>query len=112
MMMTAPWLESLAGHISKWSDEGGAVLACSALKESYRNTLVSKWGGVINWIFLTGPKPLLSQRIEARKGHFFDTALLCSQLNTLELPNYGLQIDIKPSPDDIVNVIRADLSKS
>ena len=100
-----PWLEALASHLPQWDAQGGAVLACSALKEIYREQLASKWGGKIQWVFLTGSEALLRERINGRAGHFFDPALLHSQLDALELPEYGHQIDIAPPPEAIVRLI-------
>ncbi|MEP2651151.1 MAG: gluconokinase, partial [Paraglaciecola sp.] len=45
-----PWLASLAKHIASWEIDGGAVLACSALKESYRKILASSANTQVNWI--------------------------------------------------------------
>jgi len=106
-----PWLETLASQLPQWAAQGGAVLACSALKEIYRETLSSRFFGQINWVFLTGSEALLSARINARGGHFFDPSLLRSQLETLELPDYGQRIDVKPSPERIVELIRSGLVK-
>lgn len=107
-----PWLKILARQISGWGEQGGAVLACSALKESYRQALTSQWQGEITWVFLTGSEELLVKRIISRKGHFFSPSLLRSQLETLELPKYGLKIDIGSPPDDVVGVIREHLLKA
>ena len=106
-----PWLETLASRLPQWDAQGGAVLACSALKETYRQTLGSKFSGQINWVFLTGSEALLRERINARAGHFFDPALLRSQLETLELPDYGQRIDVTPSPKTITNLIVDGLTK-
>jgi len=100
-----PWLETLASELSAWEKEGGAVLACSALKESYRTTLGSRCGESIRWIFLTGSKTVLAERLASRKGHFFDQNLLGSQLKALEIPDYGWQVDIESSPQEIVKTI-------
>lgn len=97
-----PWLETLARLIPQWSEQGGAVLACSALKESYRQTLSSHYEDYIYWVMLTGTQELLANRLDARQGHFFDPKLLRSQLDTLELPNYGRILDVTPSPDKII----------
>jgi len=69
-----PWLETMASRLPHWEEQGGAVLACSALKEIYRATLGSEFSGQMNWVFLTGSEALLSDRIQARSGHFFDPA--------------------------------------
>jgi len=97
-----PWLETLASLLPQWAEQGGAVLACSALKESYRQTLSSQYQEYIYWVILTGTEELLRSRLDARKGHFFDPMLLRSQLDTLELPNYGRIVDVTPSPDKIL----------
>jgi 6-phosphogluconate dehydrogenase/gluconokinase len=97
-----PWLEVLAARLADWQLERGAVLACSALKESYRAILASRCTEPPQWIFLTGSGKLLADRLASRKGHYFDPALLKSQLETLELPGYGWQMDIDRSPQEIV----------
>ncbi|MEP0357283.1 gluconokinase [Paraglaciecola sp.] len=104
-----PWLASLAKHIASWEIDGGAVLACSALKESYRKILASSTNTQVNWIMLNGSRELLIERLDSRSGHFFDSSLLDSQLNTLELPEYGWLIDIKGTPEEIVNTVSARL---
>lgn len=100
-----PWLEVLAARLAGWEKEGGAVLACSALKESYRAVLESSCSGPVHWIFLTGPEKLFAERLASRKGHYFDPMLLNSQLDTLEIPDYGWQIDIDATTEEIVNNI-------
>ena len=100
-----PWLDTLASSLSAWEKEGGAVLACSALKEHYRTTLGSRCTERIRWIVLHATEALLADRIASRKGHFFDRRLLDSQLDALEVPDYGWLIDVQPSPQEIVNEI-------
>lgn len=112
-----PWLDTLASNLAVWANQGGAVLACSALKESYRKRLASQCSYGLNWVFLKGSKALLMKRLYAREDHFFDPELLHSQLETLEPPNYGLLIDIESSPHDIVadivtRLYRASSSKT
>lgn len=104
-----PWLESLAEHIASWEINGGAVLGCSALKETYRSILASLANSKIIWIMLNGTRELLIERLDSRSGHFFDSSLLDSQLNTLELPYYGWLVDIKDTPDEIVDTISTRL---
>lgn len=100
-----PWLEKLAGELPGWEKQGGAVLACSALKETYRGILASHCNESIRWVFLVGSEDLLAKRLAARKGHFYDPGLLASQLAALELPLYGWRIDIDSSKREIVNNI-------
>lgn len=97
-----PWLQDLAEHIADWAGNGGGVLACSALKESYRVRLSSRFDGDIDWIFLTGSETLLTQRLERRAGHFMGAEMLRSQLDVLELPDYGYRYDVARSAPEIV----------
>ena len=99
------WLETLARNLSVWEKEGGAVLACSALRERYRTILESRCSERIRWIVLHASEAVLGDRLASRKGHFFDRRLLGSQLDALEIPDYGWLIDAQPSPREIVNEI-------
>lgn len=76
----APWLARLRSELGARPD---VVLACSALKRSYRDAL--RWPGV-RFLFLNVPEPLLRERVAARTGHYAGAALLPSQLATLEAP--------------------------
>lgn len=104
----SPWLYTLADKIRIWSQEGGAVLSCSALKEKYRAVLGSNCSDII-WIFLAGSQELIRQRLEDRKGHFFDNTLLDAQFRDLEFPEYALQVSIENTPEDIINIIIKEL---
>ena len=86
-----PWLRTLAGKIREWNATGGAVLACSALKEKYRQLL--RQGGAVTFVFLEASRELLTQRLRQRKGHFMPASLLESQLATLEVPTDALRVD-------------------
>lgn len=105
-----PWLEALAEAGVQWNEAGGAVLACSALKQAYRNTL-GKHGGV-TFIYLQGTRDLLAQRLEERAGHFFPAGLLDSQLAALEPPRNAVVIPIdqpiNAQLEQIVAAIRVD----
>ena len=106
-----PWLEALSNQLAKWESENGAVLACSALKEAYRQTLMSKCNTTVNWVILHGSRELLIDRLASRNQHFFNSGLLDSQLDTLELPDYGCLVDIQLSPKHIVNSISQRLGE-
>lgn len=97
-----PWLTTLAEALTKHHQEKGAVLACSALKESYRALLSANYTLPIIWITLTGSARLLEARLSARQSHFFDGRLLQTQLATFEAPNYGIQIDVADPLDKVV----------
>jgi len=100
-----PWLLELAEHLSLWQKQGGAVLACSALKESYRKTLSSIEKDQIHWVILTASEALLKERLANRRDHFFDQRLLDTQLAALETPDYGLVIDVASSVEETVEQI-------
>lgn len=101
----AGWLEALALRLADARLAGeGLVLACSALKRAYRDVLR---GGdpELQLVFLTGSERLISQRLEARTGHYMPTSLLASQLATLEPPAADESpwiCDASESPDAIV----------
>jgi len=106
----APWLQTIGDEIISWSNKEGAVLACSALKKTYRKTLQSIDKKYIKWIFLDGSFDLISKRMESRKDHFFKKEMLVSQFETLEKPSQGICIDIKKSSIEIVNEIKSKLN--
>jgi carbohydrate kinase (thermoresistant glucokinase family) len=60
-----PWLNTLATNIILWENCGGAILACSALKESYRTILESNADNIL-WIYLSGSFELIKHRLENR----------------------------------------------
>ncbi len=80
----------------------GAVIACSALKESYREMLAKDIREAVKWVFLEGTFEEILERLQARKGHFMPTALLRSQFNDLEIPEDAISVSIGLSPEQIV----------
>jgi gluconokinase len=104
-----PWLEAIRDHIAAKKSAGKSVIvACSALKESYRAILRSGDSGA-RFVCLTASKALIRDRLEARRGHFMNPALLDSQFQTLEEPADALMVDVSPAPDEIASSIRARL---
>ena len=101
------WLMDLSERIRQWCSNGGAILACSALKESYRTLLTSKINEV-KFVYLSGSRELIKKRIENRRNHFMQLSLLESQFDTLEVPTYGLHITIDHSPEEIINYITSE----
>lgn len=82
-----PWLRALHGEIERRVRDGrGAVLACSALKRSYRDVLRSGIEDETRVAYLHAPAEVLRSRLETRRGHTFPPHLLDSQLATLEDP--------------------------
>lgn len=95
------WLIRLNILMKQLSLEGGAVLACSALKESYRSILVSEILHV-EWVYLKVSKEILKARLLQRTDHFMKIELLDSQIEILQPPKYGLHIDITETLEDII----------
>ena len=100
-----PWLEALSSFLL---EHDSVVLACSALKASYREVL--SVSSKVRFIYLKGSEALIRARLEKRKGHFFDPQLLHSQLETLEEPGDALTVDITPSIDEIVDKLLTSLN--
>ncbi|MFN4764066.1 NADP-dependent phosphogluconate dehydrogenase [Gillisia sp. Q332] len=99
------WLQNLAKNIKNWNFQNGAVLACSALKEKYRKKLLGDPEQAITWIFLNSEYEVILNRLSARKDHYFKPSLLKSQFEALEIPGYGLHIDVNKSEDKIIEDI-------
>jgi|ERR1700722_8978406 gluconokinase len=100
-----PWLRAIRASIEENLVKGATeVYACSALKRVYRDILRDGDKEVI-FVYLKGAPELLRERIKTRKGHFFDPALLQSQLDTLEPPgaDEAIEVNIELSPEEIVN---------
>jgi gluconokinase len=105
----APWLEQLRGLIAQALEQGeDVVLACSALRRSYRQRLAVD-PARIRWVYLTAPAEVIKGRLRARTGHFMPVSLLESQLATLEAPDDALMVDVTPGPAEVVAFIRAGL---
>ncbi len=92
-----PWLDRL-NHALHEHSATGAVLACSALTDEYRQRLTAGLTGV-RFVLLTGDPELIRERIAARRGHYAGTALLPSQLETLHAPPDAIVVDVAPPPD-------------
>ena len=107
-----PWLEILNGLLRGWYQSGeGGVLACSALKEKYRETLESGIpANAIAFVWLDGDKELLSERLAARHHSYMNPKLLDSQIATLEPPKDALRVNIDHPPDQIVDEILKHVS--
>jgi carbohydrate kinase (thermoresistant glucokinase family) len=104
----APWLAALRDELGAIIGRAEhAVLACSALKQQYRDALVPAGvdRAVIAFVFLDVPRDVLLQRLATRTGHFAPPELLPSQLATLEAPADALCVDGTMSVADIVDTI-------
>ena len=85
-----------------------AVLACSALKQAYREHLVIDEAEV-KLVYLKGDYDLIHERLGQRRGHFMPPALLASQFAALEEPEQGIVVDIVYPPETIVALMREQL---
>ncbi|MBV7292441.1 gluconokinase [Corynebacterium sp. TAE3-ERU16] len=104
-----PWLLAVRDWMSRRAASGAAtVVACSALRRSYREIL-SGAEGTVWFVHLTVDPELTRRRLDARTGHFMTSALLESQLETLEPlaeGEPGVVIENSASIEDVVSVIR------
>lgn len=106
-----PWLQSLRDAMDQWlAERRSVVLACSALKRSYREQLgVDSNAKDIKLVYLKGSYDLLLERLRGRKGHYATEGLLSSQLADLEEPADAITVDVSGSPEQIVVEIRKRL---
>ena len=101
----AEWLASLRGLIRKHLEKGGAcVLACSALKQRYRDTLAVN--EKVRFAYLRGSFEQGETRMKRRKDHYMPVQLLQSQFEALEEPLDAVIVDISHTPEDIIHIIR------
>lgn len=106
-----PWLEAVGEKLAQAGD-GSLVIACSALKKSYRD-IIRAADPSARFVLLEGSFDLLSERLAGRKGHFMPPSLLRSQLETLELLNpdeSGVMLDISEKPDELARKAAAFLT--
>jgi gluconokinase len=104
-----PWLETMSREIGGWLDAGETVvLACSALKQRYRDVLKAGRPGV-RFVYLKGDPALIRERLSGRHGHYMPASLLDSQLEALEEPTDAITVGIEGTPEAIVEEILAKL---
>lgn len=109
----APWLTALHAQISTWaatSSPINAILACSALKQEYRDELTSGIDhNILRIVCLDGPISILQARLAHRTGHFMSPLLLQSQVATLQIPANALRVSIDQTVAAIVEEIVTSL---
>ena len=107
-----PWLHAIADWIDSRRRSGCCgIVACSALKRSYRDIIIGARRDV-RLVYLKGDAELIEQRMSERPEHFMPTELLQSQFDTLEEPGpdeYPIVVSIDAEPQEIVERILADL---
>ena len=100
-----PWLESIRDAMLQRQAQGrNVILACSALKRSYREILGINAN--VKLVYLKGTPELFRERLRSRKGHYANEQLLASQLADLEEPTEAITIDAAMPPQEIVSEIR------
>jgi gluconokinase len=100
-----PWLALLN---AKLKNEKNAVLACSALKQSYREALAKELPDC-RYVHLKGSIELIRGRLAERKHRYMPASLLESQFATLEPPQNAIEIDISQAPEACLHEIRGKL---
>jgi len=103
------WLTRLNGLAKNQLNTNSCIIACSALKEKYRELLsqgIEK--NYVKWVFLNGSIDQVHERLKNREHHFMPITLLKSQFDILEVPNNALQIDIDFTPEEIVCIIKEE----
>jgi len=107
----APWLRAIRELIRAMLSEGrDGVVACSALKQSYRDEIVVDRGAV-KLVYLKATPEQIAERLRSRTGHFMNPDLLQSQFETLEEPHDAIVVDASAAPEAIVNEIRRRLGR-
>jgi gluconokinase len=107
----APWLRAIRELIRAMLSEGrDGVVACSALKQSYRDEIVADRGSV-KVVYLKASPGQIAGRLRSRSGHFMNPDLLQSQFDTLEEPHDAIVVDASAAPEAIVNEIRRRLGR-
>ena len=104
----APWLDSLHNAIVQWiAAKKNVVLACSALKQMYRERLCV--GPEVKLVYLKGSYQLIAGRLRERRGHFATAQLLTSQFADLEEPADAVAFNVNQTPLQLVAEIRSQL---
>lgn len=108
-----PWLARVGGELS--AATGGLVIACSALKRSYRDAILAAAPATV-FVFLNGSRALLESRMQHRAGHFMPASLLDSQLATLEPlapdePGITVALDTGAAPAELARLAGAAVAR-
>ncbi len=105
-----PWLDRLNAVLHEADAKGeSAILACSALKQHYRDRL-ARGIETIRWVYLSGTFELIKERIDARKGHYMTAKLLESQFAALEPPADAIEVDVAAASVEIAARVSSALA--
>jgi gluconokinase len=102
-----PWFDRIVAEMRRYAAAGkNVVIACSALKQAYRDRLAS--GGSVRVVYLKGDAETIAPRLAGRRGHFMPPSLLASQFATLEEPDNAIVVDIRePVAAQVAAITRA-----
>ncbi len=104
-----PWLLAIQERLKNEEKGKGIVLACSALKNKYRQTIQDGLHSLPSWIFLEGDFDLIHARMQERK-HFMPASLLQSQYDTYERSSSGLHLDVRQTPEKLLELILENIT--
>jgi 6-phosphogluconate dehydrogenase len=102
------WLQTL-NQLAKQHQQRGAIIACSALKQTYRNQLADELQNV-QWVYLKGSFELIYDRMVKRQEHYFSSSMLQSQFDILEEPANAWVLNVDEQPQTIVTAILKNIS--
>ena len=103
-----PWLASIHDYLAKENaQQRSVVLGCSALKQSYRAILFD--GLSVQLVYLKGTYEVIDEHLRSRKGHFADDKILAAQFADLEEPADAIVVDVRHTPEQIVEEILKQL---
>lgn len=107
-----PWFAALRSRIVEMRGKTSCyVLACSALKQAYRDALRADDGAhELVFVHLHGTRDLIKQRMAARKGHYMPASLVDSQFSILEEPADAIRVSVDQAPDEILSEVLAALA--
>jgi len=102
-----PWLDRLAAEMAAINEQGGnAVLACSALRQSYRDRIAR--AGAVRFVYLKGDRETIAARLRERTHRYMPPSLLASQFATLEEPTSAIVVDVRDTiPTQVETIIAA-----
>jgi gluconokinase len=107
-----PWLDAIGAQLEAARSQGKSLVAtCSALRQIYRDRLREHVQGKLQFILLHVPRQLIESRLEQRQGHYMGSALLDSQLQTLELAGPGEELVTLDGTQPVDALVTAILQK-
>ena len=109
-----PWLTALHERMLQYRQKGeSAILACSALKQEYREILAGGFAkNEMRFVYLHAPSALIKERMKARRHPYMNPELLDSQLDTLEVPSDAWFVNVAGSPEEAAAEILARLREA